>query len=156
MALDNELQHHRFYPKFVTAGFRPDEFYSPKDRGTFRKTREELRKMGHRTTPQAFFLKLLTVIAPGGFGSDEDRTKLRFLLDARCGATTKEIMADVEAEIESWAKSETLDHGPTIKAVLERLGFNGVWVGKSKSFPNDGFFIGQAFDLADAKKDGTR
>lgn len=149
-ALDNELQHHRFYPKFAAAGFKPNEFYSPKDKGAFRDTRKELQKMGTGTAPQAYFLKLLTVIAPGGFGSEDDRRKLRFFLNARCGATTEGIMYDAEAEIQSWAKSTTLDQGPAINSILKRLGFDGVWVGKSKNFPDDGLFIGQPFDVADA------
>ena len=71
-ALDNELQHHRMFTEFLTMGFNPIHFYFDGDTDAYRTIRKEIKLMGPSTHVGQFFLKFVTVIAPGGRGQSNN------------------------------------------------------------------------------------
>jgi hypothetical protein len=147
-ALDNELQHHRMFGAFAAAGFSASAFYSDDDASAFTMTRRELRKMSPKDPLEHFFLKLLTVIAPGGHGSDDDRRKLRNFLRVTAGPKKATSLDLIEGHIKAWTASTSLDPGPTLRAVLQEIGdADGGWLGASQNFPTDGIFTGAPFDI---------
>lgn len=151
-ALDNELQHHRMFAQFQAAGFPDEVFYDDDDKSAFRKTREKLRKMSPSSSLDDFLLKLLTVIAPGGRGSAEDRRKLRNFLMIKAGPLKAAKLEAIEAHIMAWAKASTFDAGPTLQAIFREFGdCEGGWLGASRAFPDDGVFTGSAFDVSAAE-----
>jgi hypothetical protein len=150
--LDNELQHHRIYARFVAAGFVPETFYDDDDKSAFTKTREELRRMSPADPLDLFVLKLITVIAPGGCGTDKARQQLRTFLHIRAGPKRAAKLQAIEAHITAWAGATTTDVRPTLKAIYEAFGdCDGAWIGSSMTFPDDGFFTGADFEIAAAE-----
>jgi hypothetical protein len=150
--LDNELQHHRIYARFVAAGFAPETFYDDDDKSAFTKTRKELRKMSPADPLDLFVLKLITVIAPGGCGTDKARQQLRTFLYNRAGPKKAAKLQAIEAHITAWASGTTTDVGPTLKAIYEAFGdCDGAWIGASMAFPDEVFFTGAAFEIAVAE-----
>ena len=150
--LDNELQHHRIFARFVAAGFADAAFYNDGDKSSLRKTREELRKMKSSDPVEHFLLKLLTVIAPGGKDSVKERAQLRTFLMLRAGPKKAARLAAIEAHFAAWAAASTFDVGPTLQAIFQAVGdCDGAWVGASTNFPDDGYFTGAPFDMAAAE-----
>jgi hypothetical protein len=151
-ALDNELQHHRMFAAFSAAGFTDGEFYDDSDPTAFARTRRELRKMSSKDPLEPFLLKLLTVIAPGGHGSDDERRKLRNFLFQTAGPTKAARLIAIENHFKAWAIAAPLDPGPTLHDILLELGdMDGGWLGASEEFPSDGVFTGQPFDMSVAE-----
>jgi hypothetical protein len=146
---DNELQHARMIDNFVRLGFEPDEFYHDDDISAFSTVRNTIRKMRPDAHPCKFLLQYLTVLAPGGAGSDVERTKLKNFFKAKCSQETWRMLQAIEVEFESWRTSVNLDVGPTLALILKHLDrFNQTWAGiTSENFPRDGCFVDAEFTL---------
>ena len=156
-ALDNELQHHRFFAKFTDAGFHPAYFYHDGDDQSYEHIRLDIEHRNpEATSAAAYFLKYLTVLAPGGRGSDAERELLRQFFIEKVPKEKMEAVAAAAAEVLKFGESNKLDPGDVIVNVAQWLGgFQGWWVGKSQNFPDDGVFTGEAFTFDDALKFAT-
>src|SRR5262249_50868279 len=75
--LDNELQHHRMYGAYAAAGLDPGHFYHDDDVESFDQVRTELKNMRKQAAPEEFFRLFVTVIAPGGVGTEDERRQLK-------------------------------------------------------------------------------
>ncbi|MFD6321018.1 hypothetical protein [Methylorubrum thiocyanatum] len=137
--IDNELQHHKMYKSFLAAGFRPERFYADIDRNSYRDLCHEVSSLYHSYGLSSYFLKFLTVIAPGGCGKAAKRQDARELIFSKCGANYQRILEEVEQDIKEWALSPDNDQSGVLFSILTKLGFSGAWVGRSKNFPTDGF-----------------
>jgi len=151
-ALDNELQHHRFFSKFTDAGFDPARFYHDGDGESYEHVRRDIESMDPAGTSAAtYFLRYLTVLSPGGHGSDAEREALKQFFFERVPNEKMDAVEAAAADVLAFGESDELDPGETIVNVARRLGgFHGWWVGKSQNFPDDGVFTGDAFTMADA------
>ena len=72
--LDNELQHHKFYPDFLALGFEPWQMYNDSDQKVWEESRQSVAALRSRDPLELFFNSYVTVIAPGG--ADEDERKV--------------------------------------------------------------------------------
>jgi|ERR1043166_1798286 hypothetical protein len=146
-ALDNELQHARMSDEFLRAGFRPEEFYHDDDTDAFKHARRGLQGLRKTELPEKFLLPFMTVIAPLGFGSDDDRRKLRNMFKANSSDATWAVLTGIEDIFARWRENPSLDPGDSIVAVLRLLGgYDRTWVGTSQQeFPQQGRFVGLPF-----------
>ena len=141
-ALDNELQHHKFFSSFEDLGLSASHFYEDDDVHSYVKTRQTLNSLPSSRHALHLLLLFLTVIAPGGAGDNDERITLRNDLARSCSDSEWEMLKSIEMEIENWKISNTLDAGPTIVKILRHLNFlNKTWVSTSQNFPIDGFFV---------------
>jgi hypothetical protein len=152
-ALDNELQHHRMFPVFVNAGFDPKRFYNENDYKAYTIVRKELKKMKpEKTSPGEYFLKYLTIVAPGGAGGERQRQQLKNFFKARVPNEKMKKIDQAFEELNSWRISSATDPGPTILKIMTILGdMEGWWIGISQDFPKAGYFIGKPFTSMEAK-----
>ncbi|WP_137105587.1 hypothetical protein [Azospirillum argentinense] len=150
--LDNELQHHRMYSEFLNIGFKAEQFYNDDDIKSYRKVRRELKAMGQTTAREEFLRAFVTVIAPGGAGTEDERIKLRNFLRARCGKNTWDILIGIENEIAGWVAQPSPDSGSVLVNIFRLLGgYDSTWIGwTADSFPANGIFVGQPFTLQQA------
>jgi hypothetical protein len=153
-ALDNELQHHRMFPAFVRAGFDAVRFYNDADDKTFASVRSELKRMKPtKTTPAAYFLKYLSIIAPGGYGGEDKRAQLDRYFRMTVPQDKLAKVDNAAAKVLSWGGNTTSDPGPTIVEIIATLvDVGGWWIGASQNFPNDGHFTGAPFTMEDADR----
>lgn len=149
-ALDNEIQHHRMFPEFIAAGFASEKFYNDDDLTIYRDIRRELRKMGPSDNVVAFMFMFISVIAPGGHGTCQERKELRNFLFTRCGQAKQAKLESIEREIKSWASAPLEEQSHLLRSILLKLDLSGVWIGSGSRFPEDGFFVGDAFTESSA------
>lgn len=153
-ALDNELQHHRMFAAFVAAGFDPVRFYHDGDTQTFDGVRAKVKRLTARGAgPASYFLAYLSVIAPGGAGSDAKRQQLDRFFRMTAPKTIMVTVDAAAAKVLAWGVSSQRDPGPTIIDIIQSFGvFDGWWVGASTRFPSDGHFVGAPFTFTDAQR----
>ena len=154
-ALDNELQHHRMFPSFVAAGFDPARFYHDGDHNTYALVRAELKRMKpDKTSAADYFLKYLSIMAPGGAGGEGKRAQLdRFF--RMTVSTDKLAKVDVAAQkLRAWGLAKTPSAGATIVEIIAGLGdYDGWWFGASPGdFPSAGYFTGSPFTMDEAEQ----
>lgn len=152
-ALDNELQHHRMFPLFKDAGFDPARFYHDADTNSYSRIREEIKRMNPKVASTAeYFMKFLTIVAPGGAGGEEERKKLETFFRVKVPKAKMKKIDETVRELVLWAESDAPDPGPAIQKMMKKLGgMEGWWVGRSENFPDEGYFIGEPFAIWDAK-----
>ena len=147
-ALDNELQHHKFYKSFLNLGFPGTEMYHDDDsqlEGYIRESVGELQ--GVNTPVEEYFFLYLTLIAPGGSASDSKRQELLDLLEEASPRRYWRRLVSIGESIGNFGHGSTVDASPTIKSIFESLGgYDPTWVGSDvDAFPQSGFFIGTPF-----------
>jgi hypothetical protein len=147
-ALDNELQHHKFYESFLKLGFPGTEMYHDDDsqlEGYIRESVEGLEGV-HSPIEEYFFL-YLTLIAPGGSASDSKRQELLDLLEEASPRKYWKRLVSIGESIRNFGCGSTVDASLTIKSIFEALGgYEPTWVGSDvDAFPESGVFIGPPF-----------
>lgn len=150
-ALDNELQHHRMIDGFLRAGFPPDQFYHDDDVNAFKDARRAVYGLNKNSLAEEFLLPFLTIIAPGGCGTEEERRKLKNLLRANSPQPIWKILSSIEEAFGAWRQTPSLDAGDTIVHILRQLGYDRTWIGVSEDFPGAGQFVGKPFTIDEAK-----
>jgi hypothetical protein len=153
-ALDNELQHHRMFAKFIATGFDPAHFYHDGDDRTYDQVRAELKKMDpKRSSASDYFLKYLSAISPGGSGSDTKRRQLQGFFRAKVPRAKMDLVDTAAAKLLAWCASGEIDAGAVVRDIIKALcDCEGWWIGASTTFPSDGHFVGKPFSLADAER----
>ncbi|HUE80270.1 MAG TPA: hypothetical protein VMN38_11655 [Sphingomicrobium sp.] len=153
-ALDNELQHHRMFSKFVASGFDPTRFYHDGDYQTYDAVRTRLKRAKNdRTTAPEYFLMYLSVIAPGGAGTERRREQLERFFQMTVPKEKMALVGEAAAKLIAWSEGTDHDAGAVVLEIVQTLGdFDGWWIGASQDFPNDGYFTGQAFTMSDAQR----
>lgn len=147
--IDNELQHHRMFDRFVADGFASERFYCDADAKTFVDMREVLRGMPSDLPAAIMLLQFLGIIAPGGVMNDAERNELRALVRSKALPSTFEQLEHVEGIIKHWAANGEAGPELAVVAILKALGrYDRTWIGASPAdFPNSGYFIGQPFSV---------
>ena len=147
-AINNELQHHRMFPTFISVGFTPSEFYCDSDtqieshlRSTLANGVESLIEL----VPD-----FLTLLAPGGSISQSAKDEL---LEAFLNVNNRiyrDQLVGIRNEISTWASSNSFDNIPTIKQICLHMQNPCVaWFGFNDTDkpPNAGFFVGEQFEV---------
>lgn len=141
-ALDNELQHHRMFPDFVSAGFDGRDFYAESDDGALADVKAMVEAIDHQNPPSGVLLTYLTLIAPGGRWPDGSCDALMELLRTKVLPETWEKLLAIKATIEAWRNQDILDPIETIASIFETLGdLNGTFIGESPNSYPVGAFI---------------
>lgn len=153
-ALDNELQHHRIFPAFVAAGFAPERFYHDGDDKTFASIRAELKRLKPaKTNAATYFLKYLSIMAPGGSGGEDKRDQLDRFFRMTVPADKLRLVDEAAAKVRAWGSATDNDPGALMVGIIAGLGdFNGWWIGASENFPADGHFTGTPFSFEEAQR----
>jgi hypothetical protein len=151
-ALDNELQHHRMIKEFLDAGFEPEEFYHDDDVDALKHARRGVQGLKKSAAPEEFLLPYMTIIAPAGLGTAQQKNGVRNMFKANSSPAVWEILTGVERAFADWSAQGGLDAGDTIVNILRLIGgYDRTWVGVSQEgFPTSGQFIGQPFTAQDA------
>lgn len=149
--LDNELQHHRMIGEFLAAGFPADQFYNDEDVTAIKELRRALQGLKRDALPEEFLLPFLTVLAPGGVGSVEDRQRLKNLFRANSPRLVWQALSSIEECFAAWSNMATLDAGETIVQILRELGYDQTWIGVSQDFPDAGKFVVKPFTIEEAQ-----
>lgn len=149
--LDNELQHHRMIGEFLAAGFPADQFYNDEDVTAIKESRRALQGLKRDALPEEFLLPFLTVLAPGGVGSVEDRQRLKNLFRANSPQLVWQALSSIEECFAAWSNMATLDAGETIVQILRELGYDQTWIGVSQDFPDAGKFVVKPFTIEEAQ-----
>jgi hypothetical protein len=152
-ALDNELQHHKFYKDFLGLGFAAREMYNDNDTETSSFIREELSKLQGANSPtESYFYLFISIIAPGGCIEDKERRELLDLLEQKTPLRYWKKLTRIEGLFKSFAEGSTLDAGDTVVQILESLGeYDPTWIAPDLNFPQSGLFVGDSFTEEDLK-----
>jgi len=144
--LNNHLQHHKFFSLFEDLGLSAIHFYGDCDVDSYARTSQWLDRLPPSRHTGHLLVLFLTVIGPGGAGDENERIALRNQFERHCSVREWEMLKTIEAEIENWKKSSTLNAGPTIIRILKCLNiFDRTWVGTAQDFPHAGLFVDQRF-----------
>lgn len=147
-ALDNELQHHRMYSKFLELGFRPKEFFGEADKGIFRYLSAVIKK--HKGSIKDVLLGFLSLIAPGGTLTAAQTDQLMKGFYGLNDGAYEETFNEICAAFSDWNKSIDLDVSVPAKRIMLALEKSThTWFGYSieNNFPDDGFFVDTRFEL---------
>ena len=146
-AIDNEIQHHKFYPDFLGAGFKPHQFYMDSDADTERFLDGEMDSGPHTAASVAIIF--LSLVAPGGSLTDSVKSRLRDRLDTRESGTYKPMLGNIERILSEWTVSPEADATAHIKKLLLAIKPNDnlTWYGfRATDRPPDvGVFVDERF-----------
>ncbi|WP_312598723.1 hypothetical protein [Brevundimonas sp.] len=149
-ALDNELQHHRIFDRFISAGFEADQFYGDDDVSAFARVRTNVEKAKKKPLSIAGWLSLaLTPLAPGGAADERKRSTTLAFLKTRGGDDIAARIDVMQSLLKDWSSSTSVDSKPVLEQIVGLTGETGFWVGTSTTFPQDGFFAGAPFRIQD-------
>ena len=146
--LDNELQHARFFDEFISLGFRPDQMYADSDANWASDLRTRIERLSADTPIEAFLSVYITLIAPGGFGTVEERKALEDRIMQLCPLGFWKRLKAIRRAIADFRDAQSLDAKAPIQRILGELqGYEPVWIGHEQKFPDSGFFVGQPFSI---------
>ena len=136
------------------AGFDPEHFYHDGDKATFATIRQGLKRLNPANTHAAtYFLKYLSIIAPGGRGGEEKRAQLDRFFRMNVPADKLRLVDEAADKVRAWGSATEVDPGPlTVEIIAGLSDFGGWWLGASQDFPTDGHFTGAPFTVGDAQR----
>lgn len=146
-ALDNELQHHKFYNKYLSLGFDAKYFYSDDDADTEQYLRETC-KLSYNSlldlVPQ-----YLTAIAPGGSIPADTQSEIRESFLSVNDELYRESLIKIEGHISEWKQSKSFDVRDVVRKIMLDIqpDDNLTWIGfdQNSRMPESGFYIGREF-----------
>jgi len=147
-ALDQELQHHKMFQRFIELGFPSNEFYHDNDIEVLSKL-DKFLKNGHHDL-LSVLLRYFTVIAPGGAIESERLDFYKEQLKTINNNAFRERLNVIDEIFIQWTKSESLDAESYIKNYFNNIGRpSKTWFGYGtpNEFPNNGFFVDEVFSL---------
>ena len=151
-AIDNEIQHHKFYKEFLNAGFHPHQFYADSDADIERFLDGEIDSGPHVAASVATIF--LSLIAPGGNLMDSAKSRIRAKLVALESGVHTAMLENIERLLRDWTASVETDATAYIKNILlaVRPTNNLTWYGfRATDRPPDvGVFVDQEFGVQEA------
>lgn len=118
-ALDNELQHHRFYDAYLALGFKPQHFYADSDGSTAAALREHLAIPNQTRVARA--LAYLSLSAPGGGMHADEKREIREMCDDVDDGVHAHAWSMIDDCIARWKVDPSLDSRPYLKEILLAL-----------------------------------
>jgi hypothetical protein len=148
--LDNELQHHKMYPKFQALGFSPNEFYCDSDANTS----SYLHSVLKRTNDELLDVipDYLTAIAPGGGLTDVEKDDFDKAFRCREGGKHASALSKIHEAVNEWATSANFDVRSVVTPILHQLlNPSYTWIGHTNTDrpPHTGFFVDQEFEVVE-------
>lgn len=150
--LDNELQHHKMYDKFIELGFPPNEFYNDLDTETIPYLEKIVDAKG------ASFISLsvdyLSLIAPGGIIPEDKFKELQQKFYNYDNGKFESQFKVIDQIIDDWKNDVSYDAEQYIIRFFENLNAGQTWITyenlqgiSSDNFPNTGFFTDTKFTI---------
>lgn len=147
--IDNELQHQKFFSKFLELGFESKDFYRDSDADT-----EDYLKHVVTASPTKLIEILpvfFTLIAPGGSIEQDSKDELLSKFYLINNGAFKEKLRDIKEICEEWSASNSYDNIPVIKNIMLVLqpSPNYTWFGFDMNDrpPEHGFFVDRVFEV---------
>ena len=148
-ALDNELQHHRMFPAFLSAGFSAREFYADSDDISYEAIQRQIGTFSSNTSAACALYAYLPLIAPGGGWPTDMRDSVVDDLTRSVSAQVWQRLQAVKVAIDAWAGSDELDPTNAIVTILEALGeFDGTYITEDISLYPAGAFVPRSMTQA--------
>ncbi len=126
--------------------------YCESDAKSYKRVQERIAEMTGAEVPEEFLRLYLTIIAPGGAGTDEERCATSGMLQRKAPRAVWTSLKKIKRIFKEYRDAAGIDAGPYIRRVLFELGGYGqVWVGVDHNFPSAGFFTTTSFTLEDGE-----
>lgn len=148
--LDNELQHHRMFARFLAAGLDPVRFYADDDVKVGNYLSRQLGK--NISDFRDLIGKYFTLVAPGGTLSDAQRDGFRRIMDKMNKGVFAEDLKTLDGILDDWRNDPGLNPEETIRRIIHLFESPAVaWVGygTKNEFPHNGFFVDQSFEFTE-------
>ena len=147
-ALDNELQHHKMFTKYIELGYDEKEFYIDSDSETYQKLKSYIKN--HKYQPAQRFVQYLSLLAPGGTLNDKQILFLDEAFKKLDKNAYRGFFENIQKVIKDWTNDESYDAEPYLKRLFEVI-YDGdkTWFGYGSpdEFPENGFFVGEEFEI---------
>jgi hypothetical protein len=147
--LDNELQHHKFYSKFILLGFDQKSFYADSDiqiESYLRSVLQNDIKKIIEILPEYF-----TLIAQGGSLHEEVKSELLNKFYSLNSGVFKCQLEQIKKICDNWRASTTFDNTSVLREIMLTLQPtpNLTWFGfnLNDQSPNQGFFVDKIFEV---------
>lgn len=150
-AIDNEIQHHKMYNEYMSLGLKPEAFFTDSDIGTEARIKEYLKE--ENSDFVFLFVQYLTLIAPGGHISKENKELLKKEFRNQANGQFKDKFDQIDKIINMYINDDNYDAEKYIIDLINLLEAGRIWIGygDGSEFPKNGFFVGTSFDLNDIK-----
>jgi hypothetical protein len=149
-AMDNELQHHKFYEEFIRLGFTKESFYAEDDIKVESYLRDEVLPARHENLIH-ILPDFLSVIAPGGTISRRAKADILESFYKICQGKYENSLREIKKLFDNWRHHNSYNAIPFIREVMLTLypKPNYTWFGFSKDErpPNQGFFVDEKFEV---------
>ncbi len=122
--------------------------YSDDDSGVGAQLEQSIASLKNSDPVELFLNSFVTIIAPGGSETGEQRNRWEMLLQDKCPSRYWKRLLTIGDAIADFKDQATPDAGPTIVRVLSALGgYEVTWIGYEDSFPESGHFVGKPFEI---------
>ncbi len=146
--IDNELQHHKMYQKYVDLGFDPCEFYCDSDIEAAAYLERVITDKNQNFID--LFPDYMTAIAPGG-EDPEKMIEIARKFHRYDFSRHMKRFSQIDGIIEEWVNSPSYDAEDTVKRIFGILRINDVWICNNEGkpdFPESGFFVDTPFNYS--------
>jgi hypothetical protein len=155
--LDNELQHHKMFEKFVKMGFPPEEFYNDSDNEGIPYLEKIVNSTGE--TLISLSVDYLSLIAPGGTIPENKLKELRQKFHGYDDGKYIEKFKVIDKIISDWKMDDSYDAEKYIIQFFQNLEAGNTWVTydtiqgiSADNFPSTGFFTNDSFSIEELVK----
>ena len=155
--LDNELQHHKMFDKFIILGFPSNEFYNDLDH----KTAAYLETVINSPSKSIISLCVdyMTLIAPGGEIPAEKLAELKQAFADYDSGKYRTKFQEIDTIINDWKADLTNNAEPYIVRFFKNINAGQTWITysdfdeiSSENFPSTGFFTDKPFSIEELAK----
>jgi hypothetical protein len=149
-AIDNEFQHQKMYPEYLSLGYKPEHFYCDSDIGTEQHLIDYLKK--NNTNFIHLSVQYLTLIAPGGHISENKKNELKEEFRQQNGGVFRMNFDEIDNLISNYINDASYDAELYVKRFINNLNCGRVWISysdKKEFIPSEGFFANSQFDIND-------
>lgn len=149
---DNELQHHKFYDRFISLGFTPESFYDDSDISTESYLHNIIKN--NSLSLIQMIPSYFTLLAPGGSISEKGKADLLNCFYGLNNGIYKNQMIKIKNTCDKWRISQSYDIVPVVRELMLEIQPkpNFSWFGFKPTDrpPNQGFFVDEEFEFEES------
>lgn len=152
-ALDNELQHHKFYNQFISYGYKDKEFYVDSDKYTEIILRPKINSYikSNNISLIKIIPDFLTTIGKGGHISEESKKEMIELFYSINNNQYETQLKNIQLLIERWSLSDSYDsidiHKKIILEIQPKPNFTWFGLDKNNKDMNAGYYVDEEFEI---------
>lgn len=161
---DNEIQHWKMYPAFISMNYEYKYFFADSDQYEFKKSIENILKLANEVEPSLIIktdlaLRFLTVIIPIGFLRKSERKSYEQRFLDLNNYSYREMFLNIKKIITSWSSSSSYNSIEVMIQLLKIIGFSKAWITQNELngdldqeiLDTKGTFVGHAFSIETVK-----